>query len=92
MTDEITRAELQAMIEVQSKSAQQMERVANSLATIVDEQKHISESLSGCTACKEAIKIITTNVTYNKWILTSLATVIGLGLIIIKMMEHLSHG
>jgi len=89
MGDDITKAELQAMIDVQSKSTQQMERVANSLNQIIEEQKHISESLAGCTACKEAIKVIAENVTYNKWILTSLAAVIGIGLIIIKMIEHI---
>lgn len=85
---EITKEELQTMIEVQNKSAQQMERVANSLATIVEEQKNISQSLAGCAACKEAIKTITNSVTYNKWILTGLATVIGIGFFILELLKH----
>ena len=39
---EITKAELMAMIEVQTKTAQQMERIAASLATITADQKELN--------------------------------------------------
>ena len=41
-----TKTELQAMIEVQSKAAQQMERIANSLNTLAEGQKEITKALT----------------------------------------------
>ena len=65
MSDEITKSELQLMIDVQSKSAQQMERVAIALNSIAEENKKISDAItndlakkiidgvqSGCVQCK----------------------------------------
>lgn len=88
MVDDITKAELQAMIDVQCKSATQMEKVANSLNLIVENQKSIIESLSGCSVCKSVISGMAKETTYIKWILTSLAAVISLGFIIMEVIKH----
>ena len=95
MTDEITKAELQAMIAVQEKAATQMEKVAGSLNIIVENQKIIMiqlgktvDTLSSCEACKERIKKVKEDVSINKWILTSLAGVLGVGYLILKITGH----
>lgn len=89
MVDQITKTELMAMIEVQSKSAEQMEKIANSLHTIVEKQETISQHLSGCTACKETIKIMAKDVLMLKWIWTSLAGIVALGLAIVHILERI---
>ena len=95
MTDEITKVELQAMIAVQEKAATQMEKVAGSLNIIVENQKTIMtqvektvNALSSCEVCKERIKKVKEDVSINKWILTSLAGVLGVGYLILKITGH----
>ena len=45
MSDEITKAEIQAMIEVQAKSAEQLATIAGALKDIVDREEKISNRL-----------------------------------------------
>ena len=45
MSDEITKAEILAMIEVQAKSAEQLATIAGSLKDIVDREEKISNRL-----------------------------------------------
>jgi len=95
MTDEITKAELQAMIAVQEKAATQMEKVAGSLNIIVENQKNIMTSLaqacatlSGCDVCKERVKIIKNDVSVVRWVITSLAGVLAIAYLILKITGH----
>lgn len=90
MTDDITKAELQAMIDAQVKSATQMEKVANSLNLIVENQKSIIASLAGCSVCKGVIGSIASDVTFMKWMLSSVTAVIGLGILILEVLKHLN--
>jgi hypothetical protein len=91
MADEITKTELHAMIEVQTKSAQQMENIANSLNVIVEAQKDITKSLAGCTFCKDNIKSMAKDLMMLKWIWTSIAAVVGVGMIILEIIDKFHH-
>ena len=57
MSDEITKAEIRAMIEVQAKSAEQLTTIAGALKDIVNHQEKISEKLSNglCKSITEAV-------------------------------------
>jgi len=95
MTDEITKIELEAMIAVQEKAATQMEKVASALNIIVENQKIIIHSvaetiatLKTCDVCKERIKKVKEDVSVTKWVVTSLASVLAIGYLIIKLAGH----
>jgi hypothetical protein len=94
MTGDITKAELQAMIEVQTKAASQMEKVAGSLNIIVENQKSIigqnkqaCDILSGCVECKKNIVLTLRDVTFIKWMLGSVTAVVALGILILQVLE-----
>jgi len=95
MTDEITKVELEAMIAVQEKAATQMEKVASALNIIVENQKIIIHSvaevvatLRTCDVCKDRIKQVKADVSVTKWIISSLAGVLALGYLILKIAGH----
>ncbi len=62
MSEEITKAEIQAMIEVHAKSVEQLSTIANNLATISSQQEKICTRLYNglgkdiCKGVKEAIE------------------------------------
>lgn len=85
MVNEITKAELQAMIDVQNRSATQMEKVAASLNTIVENQKVIIESLSGCSLCKGVINTMSKDITFLRWSIASVISIVAIGMVIIKL-------
>jgi hypothetical protein len=58
MGDEIGKQELLAMIEVQARTAQQMERIANALHEITEEQKVITRQLSNMSIIADSFRII----------------------------------
>ena len=101
MPDEITKSELQLMIEVQTKSAQQMERVANQLTTIVDEQKTISSALNNgmskkivdeisktCEARNKTIDSMAKDILWTKIIVGSVSLVVTIVWVILKLTGH----
>ena len=95
MVDEITKAELQAMIDVQEKAATQMEKVVGSLNLIVDNQKSILLSLTAiasiltnCSECKERVKTMREDVTLIKWVVSAIAGVVAIGYLILKLIGH----
>ena len=77
MGDEITKVELQAMIEVQGKAASQMEKVAGSLHMIANGQEKGQENL----------RVIGRDITFIKWVVTSSAALVAIATVIMKLME-----
>ena len=98
MSDDITKQEIMAMIEVQSKTAQQMERIANSLHSITEEQKVITSQLTNgivekitaaistrCEQCRKKIDNMCTDLLWVKIIIGSISLVAMIALVIIKL-------
>ena len=84
---EITKAELGAMIEVQSKTAQQLERIANSLGAIADDQKEIVTCMSNCQGIKEKVSKIKDDMFWLKVVYGSIGFVAMIVIVIIKALK-----
>jgi len=102
MSEGITKEELMMLVEVQTKTASQMERVVMSLSTIVEDQKKILEKLgngvvkelesslekSSDKICKE-IDLLKTDVNESKSKLNWLTIILGSATLIAVMSSAL---
>jgi hypothetical protein len=79
---EITKEELAMMIDVQSKSVSNLEKIANSLKTMVDEQKNLNESQKELLlelkdgTVKRKLDKICGDVLYTKWLFSSIGILV----------------
>jgi hypothetical protein len=92
MPSEITKEELAMMIDVQSKSVANLEKIANSLTNLVEEQKNLNQSqkellleLKDGTLKKKLDKICG-DVLYTKWLFSSVGVLIILVTVLSKIL------
>jgi len=89
---EITKEEIAIMIEVQSKTVINLEKIATSLKDIVAEQKALTESqqklkeelISGIVKTK--IDKLHTDILYNKTLLTTASVVVIISVVVLKVL------
>jgi len=89
---EITKEEIAIMIEVQSKTVINLEKIATSLKDIVTEQKALTESqqklkeelISGIVKTK--IDKLHTDILYNKTLLTTASVVVIISVVVLKVL------
>jgi len=90
---EITKEEIAIMIDVQSKTVVNLEKIATSLKDIVDEQKAITETQKGLKeeliagVVKRKIDRLHDDVLYNKILFTTMSLVIIITAVILKIIN-----
>ena len=90
---EITKEEIAIMIDVQSKTVVNLEKIANSLKDIVDEQKAISETNKATIdelkngVVKKKLDCMHFDIVFCKYLFSSIGVIVVVGAVILQVLK-----